>query len=67
MDYQEIINAIGSVGFPIIACIGIFSLYNQTIRELVNTLNIVTNTLDNVNETLDNINHKLDRMELKNE
>lgn len=63
MDYTEIINSIGSVGFPIVACIGIFYLYNKTVTELVNSLVNVTKTLDNVNLTLDNINEKLKELE----
>ncbi len=67
MDYTDIINAVGSVGFPIVACIGIFYLYNKTITELVNSLVNVTKTLDNVNMTLANINKKLEELDNNNE
>lgn len=50
---QEVISAIGSVGFPIVAACGIFYLYDKTIKE-------ITQTLVKVNSTLEGIAHKLD-------
>ena len=35
---QELVNLISSVGFPIIACCGLFYLYDKTLKELVTTL-----------------------------
>lgn len=60
MDIQEIVTAIGSVGFPIIACVGLFYLYDRTIKDIVNALDNVNSTLNNVNSTLDKITQKLD-------
>ena len=31
VDAQEVITAVSSVGFPIVACIGLFYLYDRTI------------------------------------
>ena len=31
MDAQAIISAIGSVGFPIVAAVGMFYLYDKTV------------------------------------
>ena len=59
MDWQTIINAIGSVGFPIVACCGLFYLYDKTIKEIVNALGDVKSTLSDVNKTLDSLNQKL--------
>lgn len=59
MDIQTIINAIGSVGFPIVACCGLFYLYDKTIKEIVNALGDVKSTLSDVNKTLDSLNQKL--------
>lgn len=59
MDTQAIINAIGSVGFPIVACCGLFYLYDKTIKEIVNALGDVKSTLSDVNKTLDSLNQKL--------
>lgn len=60
MDYAEIISSIGSVGFPIVACVGIFYLYNTTIKEIVNALSNVTLVLSDVKNTLSKIDDKLD-------
>lgn len=62
METQEIINAIGSVGFPIVACCGLFYLYDKTIKEIVNALDNVASTLDNVNKTLSHVNEKLEEI-----
>lgn len=60
MDSQSVINAIGSVGFPIVACCGLFYLYDKTIKEIVNALDDVKSTLSAVNKTLDCLNKKLE-------
>lgn len=60
MDTQAVINAIGSVGFPIVACCGLFYLYDKTIKEIVNALGDVKSTLSDVNKTLDSLNKKLE-------
>lgn len=60
MDIQEIVTAIGSVGFPVVACVGLFYLYDRTIKDIVNALDNVNSTLNNVNSTLDKITQKLD-------
>lgn len=62
MDGVEIINSIGSVGFPIIACIGLFNLYDRTIKEIVNALSDVKSTLNGVNNTLNKIDNTLESM-----
>lgn len=46
MDYNSVIQAIGSVGFPIVACCGMFYLYNKVIVELTHTLTKIETTLD---------------------
>ena len=60
MDWVEFINSIGSVGFPIVACVGLFTLYDKTIKDIVNALDNVNQTLNNVNQTLDKITSKLE-------
>ena len=35
---QEWVNLISSVGFPIVACCGLFYLYDKTLKQLVSTL-----------------------------
>ena len=56
MDVNTIIQTISSVGFPIVACVGLFYLYDKTIKEL-------TNTLTKIDSTMTSILDKLNRME----
>lgn len=46
MDANAIIQAIGSVGFPIVACCALFYLYDKTITKLTTTLEKMDKTLD---------------------
>lgn len=48
MDANTIIAAIGSVGFPIVACCALFYLYDKTITKLTTTLDKVDKTLDKI-------------------
>jgi len=61
MNIQEIVNAIGSVGFPIVACCGLFYLYDRTIKEIINALDNVKETLHTVNDTLEDLSRQLDK------
>lgn len=62
MDATNFITAVGSVGFPIVACVGLFSLYDRTIKEVVNALGDVKSTLNGVNSTLNKIDATLGDM-----
>lgn len=53
MDITTIMQAISSVGFPIAACIGLFYLYDKTIKDLTVTLAEVAKTLETINDRLD--------------
>lgn len=46
MDFNVIMSAIGSVGFPIVACCAMFWLYNKTITDLTNTLTRIDTTIE---------------------
>lgn len=50
MDGTEIMNAIGSVGFPIVACAALFWMINTTMKELTNAITSLTKSLDRINE-----------------
>lgn len=54
MDIASITQVISSVGFPIAACVGLFYLYDKTIKDLTITLAEVAKTLENVNSRIDN-------------
>lgn len=43
---NEIVQAIGSVGFPIVACCGMFYLYNETITKIVNALDVLNKSIE---------------------
>ena len=60
MDMQAIIQAIGSVGFPIVACCGLFYLYNETITK-------ITNTLDLLNKSVELLAEELKRKDINND
>ena len=45
MEMQEVINAISSVGFPIVACGALFWMLNKTMAELTDAINNLTTYL----------------------
>lgn len=45
MGETELLSAIGSVGFPIVACIWMFYLYDKTVKELTQTITKIDNTM----------------------
>ena len=38
MDYNSIVALVGSLGFPIVACIGLFWMINTTMKEFKETV-----------------------------
>ncbi len=52
MDMNSVVAAIGSVGFPIIACCGLFYLYNETITKITNTLDLLNKSVELLAEEL---------------
>ena len=58
MDANTIISAIGSVGFPIVACCALFYLYDKTITKLTATLDKVDKTLDRMFDSVMGTNSK---------
>ena len=59
MDANTVIQAIGSVGFPIVASCALFYLYDKTISKLTATLDKIDSTLDKMVERLDSVEHML--------
>lgn len=47
-DMQIVLQAIGSVGFPIVACCGMFYLYNNVMSKITTTLEKLDSTLEKV-------------------
>ena len=59
MEYTELFQAIGSVGFPIVACCALFYLYDKTITKLTATLDKMDTTLDKVFERISHLEKKV--------
>ena len=48
MGEQEVLSAIGSVGFPIVACCWMFYLYDKTVKELTATMTKIDATMQTI-------------------
>lgn len=58
---QELINAIGSVGFPIVACIYMAYLHNESEKRHSDERNDMTKAITEMNALLEYIKGILDR------
>jgi hypothetical protein len=52
MDVNDIVTLIGSLGFPIVACVGMFYLYNRTLKGFTDTLNDIASEIKELREEL---------------
>ena len=52
MDVNDIVTLIGSLGFPIVACVGMFYLYNRTLKDFTSTLNVIASEIKELREEL---------------
>ena len=52
MGYEEVVQLVGAVGFPIVACSGLFWMINTTLKEL-------TAAIQNLNHSIMLMNNKL--------
>ena len=52
MDANDIVTIIGSLGFPIVACVGMFYLYNRTLKDFTSTLNDIASEIKELREEL---------------
>lgn len=48
MGESEIIQAIGSLGFPIVACCWMFYLYDKTVKDLTSTMVKIDATMQTI-------------------
>ena len=53
--YTQIVTAIGSLGFPIVACVYLFRLYDKTVSGLDKTLQGIDTLLNEMNKKLDSM------------
>ena len=54
MDIPAILSAIGTVGFPIVACGALFWMVNKTMKELTSAVNNNTTALTIMTERTSN-------------
>lgn len=52
MNVNDIVTLIGSLGFPIVACVGMFYLYNRTLKEFTTTLNDIVTQIKELREDI---------------
>lgn len=52
MDINDIVTLIGSLGFPIVACVGMFYLYNRTLKDFTSTLNDIASEIKELRDEL---------------
>jgi hypothetical protein len=52
MDVNDIVTLIGSLGFPVVACVGMFYLYNRTLKDFTITLNDIASEIKELREEL---------------
>lgn len=52
MNVNDIITLIGSLGFPIVACVGMFYLYNRTLKDFTSTLNDIVTQIKELREDI---------------
>lgn len=52
MNVNDIVTLIGSLGFPVVACVGMFYLYNRTLKDFTSTLNDIASEIKELREEL---------------
>ena len=52
MNVNDIVSLIGSLGFPIVACVGMFYLYNGTLTDFTATLGDIVTQIKELREDI---------------
>lgn len=52
MNVNDIVTFIGSLGFPIVACVGMFYLYNSTLKDFTATLEDIVTQIKELREDI---------------
>ena len=52
MNVNDIVTLIGSLGFPIVACVGMFYLYNRTLKDFTATLGDIVMQIKELREDI---------------
>lgn len=58
MNYSDLISAIGSVGFPIVACCALFWMINTTVKEVTNSLDVLNKSISLLSASIQGIGNK---------
>lgn len=53
MEYNELVQAISTVGFPIVCCCGLFWMINTTMKELKEAIVGLTQTVSLINARME--------------
>ena len=52
MNVNDIVTLIGSLGFPIVACVGMFYIYNRTLKDFTATLGDIVTQIKELREDI---------------
>lgn len=58
MEYNELVQAISTVGFPIVCCCGLFWMINTTMKELKEAIVGLTQTVSLINARMEQGNEQ---------
>lgn len=56
MNYQELVQAISTVGFPIVCCCALFWMINTTMKELKDVIAGLTQSITLMNDRMEHVN-----------
>jgi len=56
MNYQELVQAISTVGFPIVCCCALFWMINTTMKELKDVIAGLTQSITLMNDRMEHGN-----------
>lgn len=56
MNYQELVQAISTVGFPIVCCCALFWMINTTMKELKDAIAGLTQSITMMNDRMEHGN-----------
>lgn len=56
MNYQELVQAINTVGFPIVCCCALFWMINTTMKELKAAIIGLTQSITLMNDRMESAN-----------
>jgi hypothetical protein len=70
MDYTDLMQAVGSVGFPIVACCALFKLYqdfSQTLQQISATMKAIEIRLEQIEESASKMKEIVSHEKMKGE